>query len=398
MKILILSFYYPPDLSAGSFRIFGLVNALMERANKDLQIEVITTHPNRYDGFGASVSAEEADERLKIHRIKIPKHNSAMLGQARSFFFYAFEAQKIIKNQQYDFIFSTSSRLMTAALGAWVSKSKNAPLYLDIRDIFVDTIQDVLSKKVAYLLTPIFSLIERFTIERATHINLVSPGFESYFKARYPKKSFSYYMNGIDEEFVTNNRQIEKINDKKENSSLPLHILYAGNLGEGQGLHKIVPQFAKKLGDRVTLRLIGGGGRLKELEDTLRFMDVHNVEVVPPMPRIDLIREYESADILFLHLNNYEAFKKVLPSKIFEYAALGKPILAGVSGYAAQFLSQEVQNCAIFTPCDVDGAVKAFESLSTHYINRDKFVEKFLRKNIMNNLSEDMISRFEEKR
>jgi len=394
VNILILSFYYPPDLSAGSFRVIELVKALMDMVGKDIQIEVITTQPNRYQGFGLAVD-DEKSERLKIHRIKIPEHNSGMLDQAKSFLFYAYEAQKIIKSQQYDFVFATSSRLMTAALGACISSWKNIPLYLDIRDIFVDTIQDVLPRQSAYILTPMFSLIERFTIRRATQINLVSPGFESYFKSRYPKKSFSYYMNGIDEVFVPNNAQLEKMSFTKEIPKLPIRILYAGNVGEGQGLHKIIPILAKKLGERVTIRLIGAGGRFKELQSALKLLDVNNVEVVPPMARIDLIREYQAADVLFLHLNNYEAFKKVLPSKVFEYAALGKPILAGVSGYAAQFLSQEVSNSAIFIPCDVDGAVEAFESLLIQDIKREKFIEKYLRRNIMNMLSGDMVSKFE---
>jgi glycosyltransferase involved in cell wall biosynthesis len=397
MKILILSFYYPPDLSAGSIRVIGLVKALIAMAGKDAQIEVVTTQPNRYQGFGVTVCDYENSERLKIHRIKISKHNSGMLDQARSFIFYAYEAQKIVKNQQYDFIFSTSSRLMTAALGAWVSSCKNIPLYLDIRDIFVDTIKDVMPKKFAHFLIPIFSLIERFTIGHAAHINLVSPGFKNYFKSRYSNKSFSYYMNGIDEDFIPNNTQLKNNNVTKKISEEPVRILYAGNIGEGQGLHKIIPKLAKKLGDRVVLRLIGGGGRLKELQSALKLMEVNNVEVVPPIARIDLIREYEAADVLFLHLNNYEAFEKVLPSKVFEYAASGKPILAGVSGYAAQFFIQEISNSAIFTPCDVDGAVEAFESLSIRDINRQKFIEKFLRKTIMKNLCEDMISRFERK-
>ena len=33
---------------------------------------------------------------------------------------------------------------MTAALGAWIARRKRARLYLDIRDIFVDTIGDML--------------------------------------------------------------------------------------------------------------------------------------------------------------------------------------------------------------------------------------------------------------
>ena len=48
--------------------------------------------------------------------------------------------------------------------------------------------------------------------------------------------------------------------------------------------------------------------------------------------------------ILFIHLNAYPAFEKVLPSKIFEYAATGKPILAGVSGYSADFIRNNLKD------------------------------------------------------
>ena len=56
-----------------------------------------------------------------------------------------------------------------------------------------------------------------------------------------------------------------------------------------------------------------------------------------------LLEYYKNADILFLHLKNIAAFKRVLPSKVFEYGALGKPIVAGVSGYSANFIKQNLQ-------------------------------------------------------
>ena len=397
MKILILSFYYPPDLSAGSFRAIGLVNALMDIAGRDIKISVITTQPNRYRGFREAADSEEVNDHLTIHRIKISGHNSGMLDQTKSFIFYAYKAIKIIRNQDYDLIFSTSSRLMTATLGALVSRWKNIPLYLDIRDIFVDTVRDVLPKKSTHFLTPFFSLVERLTIRQASHVNLVSPGFEYYFKQKYPEKTFSCYMNGIDEEFLLNNLQLEKFNFVKDASRLPIRVLYAGNIGEGQGLHKIIPMLAKKLEGRATLKLIGGGGRLKELQTAVKLMGVNNVEITSPMARIDLIQEYEAADVLFLHLNDHEAFEKVLPSKIFEYAASGKPILAGVSGYAADFMSQEVSNSAIFNPCDVNGAVEAFGALSTECIRRENFIKKYLRKNIMKSMAVDLVRRIDKK-
>jgi glycosyltransferase involved in cell wall biosynthesis len=393
VKILILSFYYQPDLSAGAFRVTGLVKALIDRVGKDIQIEVVTTQPNRYQGFKGVPDNNNNSSCIKIHRIKISEPSSGIFDQAKSFIIYAYNANKIIKNQEYDFVISTSSRLMTAALGSWISKSKKIPHYLDIRDIFIETIEDVFPKKITYFLTPIFSAIERFAIQQAIHINLVSPGFESYFKSRYPKKSFSYFENGVDEEFMPNNLQLNKIDFTNKVASPHIRILYAGNIGEGQGLHKIIPMLGKRMGERIRIRVIGGGGRLKELKFALKLWDVNNVEVISPMARIDLIREYEDADVLFIHLNNYKAFEKVLPSKIFEYAALGKPILAGVSGYAAQFLSKEVLNSAIFNPCNLDGAIEAFETLLIKDIKREKFIEKYSRKSIMKKLAEDVVSR-----
>ena len=53
-----------------------------------------------------------------------------------------------------------------------------------------------------------------------------------------------------------------------------------------------------------------------------------------------------------MHLNDYPAFKKVIPSKIFELSCFNKPILAGVSGYAAEFIKSEIPDTYVFKPCD----------------------------------------------
>ncbi len=42
-------------------------------------------------------------------------------------------------------------------------------------------------------------------------------------------------------------------------------ITYAGNIGEGQGLEKIVPNMARKLGNNYEIHIIGDGGRKKEI-------------------------------------------------------------------------------------------------------------------------------------
>jgi hypothetical protein len=387
MRILVISFYYEPDLSAGSFRATAFVNAMLEQLPTDAHIDVITTLPNRYSSFTSEAPEFDNHENLTVHRISLSAHKSGMLDQSKAFVGYAKSVIRLAEGKDYDLVFATSSRLMTAALGAYVSSKNGKPLYLDIRDIFVDTIKDVLPKKITWVATPLFSLLEGWTLRAANKVNLVSEGFLPYFELRYPNSRFSYFTNGIDEEFI-------KAKPEKPIPSIEkvLTVVYAGNIGKGQGLHTIIPELGRRFAGRLKFKLIGDGGQQQQLISAVAASGLGNVEILPPMRRDELIKIYQDADILFLHLNDYDAFKKVLPSKLFEYGALGKPIWAGVAGYAADFIRENISNAAVFCPCNADDAVKSLESLEMVTQPRSTFVERFARSNIMQKMAEDVIS------
>lgn len=387
MKLLVLSFYYQPDLSAGSFRTTALVKALLDKLPVDAHIELITTLPNRYSSFSSEAPELEEHPRLTIRRIALPAHKSGMVDQAKAFLVYARHVRNIARGKHYDLVYATSSRLMTATLGAVIARSKKTPLYLDIRDIFVDTIKDVLSGKMVRFIKPILSLLERFTIKSARKVNLVSAGFLPYFKSRYPDQKYSLFTNGIDDEFLN-----LPIANTEDNQDRILDVVYAGNFGEGQGLHNIIPQLAKRLEGKVRFKVIGDGGRLGALKDAIDASRCNNVDLLSPVKRDELIGVYQSADILFLHLNDYDAFRKVLPSKLFEYAALGKPIWAGIAGYAAEFVTEHIENASVFAPCDVNAAVESFERLQISTTPRTAFIDQFSRANIMRDMAADVIS------
>lgn len=202
VRLLVLTFYFAPDLSAGSFRATAFVKALRERAPAGTEIDVLTTMPNRYSSYACQAPEAETWEGCEICRIALPAHHSDMRGQAQAFARFARAARVFVAPRQYDLVFATSSRLMTAALGAWIARGKRAPLYLDVRDIFVDTITALLTPVAARVAGAVFAPIESWTMRRAARINLVSPGFASYFHSRYGTSSFACFTNGIDEEFL----------------------------------------------------------------------------------------------------------------------------------------------------------------------------------------------------
>lgn len=384
MRILILSFYYEPDLSAGSFRNTALVKKLAERLGGDEQLDVITTMPNRYHSFSVKAPEYEKTGNLSVRRVPLPAHRSGMVDQSRAFASYARAVLQQTSGKKYDIVYASSSRLMSAALGAVVAGRAGAKLYLDMRDIFTDSFGDQMAKSPLRLTVPVFHWIERFAVKRAARVNLVSPGFADHYRAIDEKQSFRFFTNGIDDEFIDRDYVHQSATGTQK------EILYAGNIGGCQGLQYIVPDVARRLGPGWRFRIIGDGGMRPALVRAIDGLD--NVILENPIPRDDLLERYRKADVLFIHLNDLPAYRKVLPSKLFEYAATGKPILAGVAGQAADFLKENVENSAVFAPCDQDGMIRALDALKLECTFRSGFVEKFRRAAIMDRFADDILA------
>lgn len=390
MKLLILSNYFTPDLSAGSFRMQALIEALEARSDPALSVDLITTRPNRYASLKAEAPDFEDRGWLRIHRIALPTHRGGMADQARAYVRYALAVRRLSRGRRWDLVFATSSRLMTAALGAHVARRAGAPLYLDIRDLFTLNMGELLAGSLLKPLLPAFRLIERRAFRAAHRINVVSEAFRPHIHTVAPGVPVSCFTNGIDELFLA-----EDFSAPPARGGLPL-ILYAGNMGDGQGLHRIVPPVAKALEGRARFRLIGDGSKRRALETALAAQNVLNVELLPPVSRAELVVQYREADILFLHLNDLEAFRKVLPSKLFEYAATGKPMVAGVGGYAADFINAKIAGAAVFTPCDASGMLRVLEPLLLagvrEQFSRADFIACYSRSRLMQGLAADVLS------
>ena len=386
MRILVLSFYYPPDVGPGPLRAKSLVEGL-KRQDENVFIDVMATMPNRYHSMNIDAQKFEKDNKVAIHRFELPDHQSGMRDQAYAFTKFFLNVLKKIKNHEYDVVVATSSRLFTAVLGAFIAKRKNAKLFLDIRDLFADTMKDVLEESPAKILLPILRFLERWTFRSANKINVVSGGFLPYVNKLQLECDVTVYTNGIDQSFISRAFKKDHINHN------PV-LLYAGNLGQGQGLDVILPIAAKTLNKKYSFTIVGDGGKRKELEKRLSSNDIKNVELLNPVARAKLISLYKEADILFLHLNDFNAFKKVLPSKIFEYAATGKPILAGVSGFAANFLCKKVPGAFVFEPNNVKQMQKALDKLMVGpgYYDRADFIDEFMRDNIIGKMANEILS------
>ena len=111
-----------------------------------------------------------------------------------------------------------------------------------------------------------------------------------------------------------------------------------------------------------------------------------------PLKRKELLEIYKRSHFLFMHLNDYSAFEKVLPSKVFELGAFPRPVIAGVNGYARSFIEQYVSNSLLIEPANPNELVDKIRDYVYRIENREAFINSFNRKKINGAMAESIIS------
>ena len=144
-----------------------------------------------------------------------------------------------------------------------------------------------------------------------------------------------YYPNSAEKLY----RPLEPIPEYQSKLPEGFKLLFAGNLGEAQGIDTLVSaaKIVKEKGIEVNWVFLGDG-RQREyymnevkrigLESNFYFLGAFPAETMPYF--------FSCADALIVSLKKDKIFSLTIPSKLQSYLACGKPILASLDGEGAK--------------------------------------------------------------
>jgi len=342
MKILFLTDNFPPEVNAPASRTF---DHCKEWVKAGAEVTVITCNPNFpqgkvYEGYKNKwFKQEEMMEGIRVIRVWtyiVP--NVGFLKRTLDFISFslsAFFAGLFVKT---DIIVATSPQFFTALAGRTLHWWKRKPWVMEVRDLWPESIKTVGAMK-DNLFIRYFEWEEMRCYRSAKKIVVVTDSFKRKLIERgVDEQKIFVVKNGVD-------KSLFKPMKKDADIVKQLHLegkTVVGYIGTHGMAHKLdfILNCANDLKNDKSLHfiLMGGGAEKENLLRMKEELKVDNVTMLDPVPKTEVGRYISVLDICLINLRKSPLFTTVIPSKIFENAAMAIPILMGVEGEAQQII------------------------------------------------------------
>jgi glycosyltransferase involved in cell wall biosynthesis len=318
--ILIISNYYPPEQGAAANRIEQLALKLQQNNYRVSVVCPLGNYPKGklFPEYKGKFSVTENRENITVKRLwiypSVSKNLFVRIVSVLSFSMYLFGYLVFQKTPKK--VIVQSPPLLLSFLSVFVLSLKKKKIILNVSDLWpLAAIElDALKKgSVSHKLSLFF---ERFIYKKAALILGQSNETIAHIKVIFPEKKYYLYRNFPD-------HAVTELTLKTDIDQ-PIKIFYAGLFGIAQGVLELCQNMHLK-DLNIELHLFGDGAEKSELERFISNQKEKKIFFHGMIDRKALHEKLQSFDIAIVPLTT--RIYGSVPSKIFEYGALGFPIL-----------------------------------------------------------------------
>ena len=345
MRILFFSHYFPPEGNAPASRTFAHCRRWVAAGH---EVTVVTSAPNHprgvlYLGYRNRLRQVEDWDGIRVVRvITFLAANAGTWRRTLNYVSYMLSAVALGSfERRPDVVVATSPQFFCGWAGVFVAKLRRCPFILEIRDLWPESIAAVGAIR-SRLVIALLAKLELAMYRSARQIVTVGDGYRQRLLERGADGArVSVVMNGVDWELFSPRAADEQLAERLGVAGRFV-VAYCGVIGMAHGL-EVVLRAASLLrdrpdGDRIVFLLVGDGACLDELKDLAARDGLDNVVFTGNVPKACVPGLIALSSVCLVHLRASDTFTAVMPSKIFEAAAMARPVILGVQGFAAEFV------------------------------------------------------------
>jgi len=227
----------------------------------------------------------------------------------------------------WDAVIAICPPLQSGLLLSMLARRQEIPFVFHIQDLQVDAARSLGILRFPALFT-FLKKLERMLLGRADAVTTISAGMAARLSGQgVPGSRLDLFPNWADLEEIRpgprNNSLRKELADPSE-----IIVLYAGNLGEKQGL-EVILESASLTRERPDIRyiLVGEGAARSRLLKQARHLALANVTFLPLQSKERFPLLLAAGDV-HLVIQRSEAGDLVMPSKLTNIMAAGRPFIA----------------------------------------------------------------------
>jgi len=349
MKILIVSWFFPPYNAIGAVRVGKFAKFLHELGHEvrvisgrdqpleaSLPVELPEAHVLRTPWINFNAPAELAlggRAQVKAHGFEPRGPLRQVMSVARTLYkdllnlpdaqigwtpFAVLQGTRWLGDFRPDVIFASAQPVTSLIVGAALSRRLGVPWVADLRDLLDDPVYYTYSPWRRQLDGP---LIDRL-VSTASTVVTVSEPLREIIAARWGLPT-ELVLNGFDPADFPAGVEVPRGDGR-------LHLVHTGTLNGDKRDPRPLFEALASMGpaaDAVRVHFYGRGTELaRRVSEELQLGDI--VVMHGAVPYAEALRAQASADLNLLILHNHPSEKGIFTGKLFEYLGARRPILA----------------------------------------------------------------------
>lgn len=358
MDVLIIGEYFPPDLGGAATRSNNIAKGLTLNG---CNVSIVTAIPHYPTGqipkeYQYKPLKVEYDGKLKVIRtFVLPLESKGLL--KRLLVFWSFMLSSLFALPlvgKTDVVWAANPDVFVLVPALVYSRLKRKPLVSNVDDLIIEDLYDLDLIQRGSVPSKLAELFARVLFAKVKAATPISPGYiETIARYGVDKSNIQVVRGGVDLNVFK--PQLKHKVDQK------FTVLYSGGFSIAYDFEQIfkAAKIIEGLDADVEFVIQGKGEFLSSMRSRVDELELRNVKIIDELLSRTAVGKFLSqADVLILPLTNFKTSYRGMSSKLYEYQAVGKPIICCSDGLPKTYV-QESKSGLVVCPGDFKDLVQA---------------------------------------
>jgi len=344
MNVLIIAQYFPPDLGGSATRAYNVARGLVLNGCNVTVVSAFPHYPHgdipkeyRWKPF----QAEWMGKIKVIRTLILPLESRGFV--KRMLLFLTFIISSLFALPlvgKVDAIWVANPDVVAIIPGLVYGKIKRKPVVSNVDDLAIEDLYDLGLVKRGSLLSSLIEVVARFCYNNVKALTPISPAYVDVLSKRYGVEKSRIYVvyGGVDLNMFKPKESSYRFLDGDG-----FTVLYSGAFSVAYDFDQVLMAakiLESKNGD-IRFVLQGKGELADYIKRKIAELKLGNVLLIDKLLSREEVSELlNEADVLIQPLGDYGKPHMGISTKLYEYQAVGKPIICCSSGMPGAYISK----------------------------------------------------------